>query len=95
VEHNTRRLDSSVEIHRTRHRARQSPALNRFARLGGRHRTFLDVHLAKSRLSRVLGRSLPPGKPREGVTLKDVKKRWGRGQEDAFPVAQFEKLWGT
>lgn len=28
------------------------------------------------------------------VTLKDVKKRWGRGQEDVFPVAQFEKLWG-
>ncbi|MBV7327976.1 UTP--glucose-1-phosphate uridylyltransferase [Chloroflexi bacterium TSY] len=28
------------------------------------------------------------------VTLKDVKKRWGKGQEDVFPVAQFEKLWG-
>lgn len=28
------------------------------------------------------------------VTLKDVKKRWGRGHEDIFPVAQFEKLWG-
>ena len=28
------------------------------------------------------------------VTLKDVKKRWGQGQEDVFPVAQFEKLWG-
>ena len=28
------------------------------------------------------------------VTLKDVKKRWGRGQEDVFPVCQFEKLWG-
>jgi hypothetical protein len=28
------------------------------------------------------------------VTLKDVKKRWGNGQEDVFPVAQFEKLWG-
>ena len=28
------------------------------------------------------------------VTLKDVKKRWGHGQEDTFPVAQFEKLWG-
>jgi hypothetical protein len=27
------------------------------------------------------------------VTLKDVKKRWGQGQEDTFPVAQFEKLW--
>jgi hypothetical protein len=28
------------------------------------------------------------------ITLKDVKKRWGQGQEDVFPVCQFEKLWG-
>ncbi len=28
------------------------------------------------------------------ITLKDVKKRWGHGQEDIFPVMQFEKLWG-
>jgi hypothetical protein len=28
------------------------------------------------------------------VTLKDVKKRWGNGQEDVFPVLQWEKLWG-
>ena len=28
------------------------------------------------------------------ITLKDVKKRWGNGQEDVFPVSQFEKLWG-
>jgi hypothetical protein len=28
------------------------------------------------------------------ITLKDVKKRWGKGQEDIFPIAQFEKLWG-
>ncbi len=28
------------------------------------------------------------------VTLKEVKKRWGHGHEDIFPVAQFEKLWG-
>jgi len=27
------------------------------------------------------------------VTIKDVKKRWGQGQEDTFPVSQFEKLW--
>jgi len=27
------------------------------------------------------------------LTLKDVKKRWGHGQEDTFPVAQWEKLW--
>ncbi|MCC6485431.1 MAG: UTP--glucose-1-phosphate uridylyltransferase [Armatimonadetes bacterium] len=28
------------------------------------------------------------------VTVKDVKYRWGHGQEDIYPVAQFEKLWG-
>lgn len=28
------------------------------------------------------------------VTLKEAKKRWGRGQEDVFPVLQFERLWG-
>lgn len=27
------------------------------------------------------------------ITLKDVKKRWGKGQEDIYPVTQFEKLW--
>ena len=27
------------------------------------------------------------------ITLKDVKRRWGKGQEDIYPVAQFEKLW--
>ncbi len=28
------------------------------------------------------------------TTIKDVKKRWGHAQEDVYPVAQFEKLWG-
>jgi hypothetical protein len=28
------------------------------------------------------------------ITLKDVKRRWGNGQEDVYPVCQFEKLWG-
>ena len=28
------------------------------------------------------------------VIIKEVKKRWGKGQEDIFPVTQFEKLWG-
>ena len=27
------------------------------------------------------------------MTIKDVKRRWGHGQEDVLPVAQFEKLW--
>jgi galactokinase/mevalonate kinase-like predicted kinase len=28
------------------------------------------------------------------VTIKEVKRRWGHGQEDVYPIAQFEKLWG-
>jgi hypothetical protein len=38
---------------------------------------------------RALGAKLPTY-----ITLKEVKKRWGHGQEDIFPVTQFEKLWG-
>jgi hypothetical protein len=33
------------------------------------------------------------GKMPTYITIKDVKKRWGHGQEDVFPVTQFEKLW--
>jgi hypothetical protein len=28
------------------------------------------------------------------VTIKDVRQLWGAGQEDVYPVSQFEKLWG-
>ena len=28
------------------------------------------------------------------ITIKNVKKRWGMGQEDIFPTLQYEKLWG-
>ena len=28
------------------------------------------------------------------ITIKEVKKRWGRGHEDIYPVLQFERLWG-
>jgi hypothetical protein len=28
------------------------------------------------------------------ITLKHVKKRWGKGQEDVYPTLQYEKLWG-
>ena len=35
-------------------------ALNPFCRLGGRHRTFIETHLAKSRrISRLCGKQLP------------------------------------
>jgi hypothetical protein len=37
---------------------------------------------------RALGAKMPTY-----ITLKEVKKRWGQGQEDIFPVSQFEKLW--
>ena len=37
---------------------------------------------------RALGQRMP-----SYITIKDVKKRWGHGQEDIFPVTQFEKLW--
>lgn len=47
------------------------------------HRPIVDAAI------RDLGRHLPTY-----ITLKDVKKRWGHGQEDVFPVSQFEKLWG-
>lgn len=66
--------------------------------------TWIDIHkllaafgLTEADLSneervaaaiRALGARMP-----SYITLKDVKKRWGHGQEDVFPVAQFEKLW--
>jgi len=28
------------------------------------------------------------------ITIKDVKRRWGHGQEDVFPLSQWEKLFG-
>ncbi len=28
------------------------------------------------------------------VTIRDVKLRWGAGQEDIYPIAQWERLWG-
>jgi len=27
------------------------------------------------------------------VTIKEVKKRWGYGYEDVYPITQLEKLW--
>jgi hypothetical protein len=49
--------------------------------------------LTKSDLLAASIRSLAARMPTY-ITLKDVKKRWGKGQEDIYPVAQFEKLWG-
>ncbi|MEL6111137.1 MAG: UTP--glucose-1-phosphate uridylyltransferase, partial [Planctomycetota bacterium] len=52
-------------------------------------RDELDNDLKVDAAVRRLAKRLPTY-----VTLKDVKKRWGHAQEDIFPVAQFEKLWG-
>jgi hypothetical protein len=55
----------------------------------GLTRSMLGDHAAVDAAVRALAARMPTY-----VTIKDVKKRWGRGQEDIFPVAQFEKLWG-
>jgi hypothetical protein len=55
---------------------------------GLNRRELGDMAKVNTAVSRLAGR-LPTY-----VTLKDVKKRWGHGQEDVFPVCQFEKLWG-
>jgi hypothetical protein len=55
----------------------------------GLTRASLQDEEEVTRAIRVLAARIPTY-----VTLKDVKRRWGHGQEDVFPVAQFEKLWG-
>lgn len=54
----------------------------------GLNRTDLTNTARTQEAVRSLARRMPTY-----VTLKDVKKRWGSGQEDVFPVTQFEKLW--
>ena len=55
----------------------------------GLARGDLDDMEKVARAVREFGMKLPTY-----ITIKEVKKRWGHGQEDVFPVAQFEKLWG-
>jgi len=57
-------------------------------RLFGLTRADLDTPARVDEAVRALSARLPTY-----VTLKDVKRRWGYGQEDVFPVCQFEKLW--
>jgi hypothetical protein len=52
-------------------------------------REDLDNPVAVRNAVRQMSRRMPTY-----MTIKDVKKRWGKGQEDIFPVAQFEKLGG-
>jgi len=63
--------------------------IDRLLALFGLARADLDDPVRTAAAVRRLAARLPTY-----VTLKDVKKRWGHGQEDVFPVAQFEKLWG-
>jgi hypothetical protein len=63
--------------------------IDRLLTLFGLDRESLQRQTAVDAAIRDLGRRLPTY-----ITLKDVKKRWGHGQEDVFPVSQFEKLWG-
>lgn len=51
-----------------------------------------DIHAADSPRLAAAIRDLAARIPTY-ITLKDVKKRWGYGQEDTYPVSQFEKLW--
>src|SRR5262249_32101142 len=55
----------------------------------GLNRDTLQEEAAVTAAIRALSARMPTY-----ITLKEVKKRWGHGQEDVFPVAQFEKLWG-
>jgi hypothetical protein len=63
--------------------------IDRLLAVFGLSRTDLNDSRKVDDAVRRLGQRLPTY-----ITLKDVKKRWGHGQEDVFPVAQFEKLWG-
>jgi hypothetical protein len=63
-------------------------SIDKLLRLFGLSRASLrDAEKTAEAVRRLAGR-MP-----SYITLKDVKKRWGKGQEDVFPVAQFEKLF--
>ena len=63
--------------------------IDRLLRIFGIDRAALANQKTVDAAIRELGRRMPTY-----ITLKDVKKRWGHGQEDVFPISQFEKLWG-
>ena len=64
-------------------------SIDRLLAIFGLDRSALGNQQRVDAAIRDLGRLMPTY-----ITLKDVKKRWGHGQEDVFPVSQFEKLWG-
>ncbi|HUI30018.1 MAG TPA: UTP--glucose-1-phosphate uridylyltransferase [Candidatus Acidoferrales bacterium] len=55
----------------------------------GLDRSNLDNHEKVKEAVRTVASRMPTY-----ITLKSVKKRWGKGQEDVFPTLQYEKLWG-
>ena len=55
----------------------------------GLMRSDLEEHEVVREAVRTMARRMPTY-----ITIKEVKKRWGKGQEDIFPVTQWEKLWG-
>ncbi|NLT73287.1 MAG: UTP--glucose-1-phosphate uridylyltransferase [Chloroflexi bacterium] len=63
--------------------------VDRLLELFGLDRATLRDAEAVETATREMARRMPTY-----VTLKDVKRRWGNGQEDVYPVAQYEKLWG-
>jgi hypothetical protein len=64
-------------------------AIDEMLELFGLKRTDLDNEEKVTTAVRQLAARMPTY-----ITIKDVKKRWGHGQEDIYPVTQFEKLWG-
>jgi len=63
--------------------------IDRLLQAFGLSRADLRDELTVTRSVRRMSQRMPTY-----ITIKDVKKRWGHGQEDVFPVTQFEKLWG-
>ncbi len=64
-------------------------SIDRYLSLLGLARSSLGDEVAVTSAIRKLASRMPTY-----ITLKDVKRRWGHAQEDVFPVAQWEKLWG-
>ncbi len=63
--------------------------LDRILKVFGLTRADLENQARVTEAVRTLASRMPTY-----ITLKNVKKRWGKGQEDVYPTLQFEKLWG-
>ncbi len=63
--------------------------IDRMLRVFGLTRDNLHDQVLVTQAVRDLAAKLPTY-----LTIKEVKKRWGHGQEDVFPITQWERLWG-